>query len=65
MTPWDVAAGIIIGGGVLAILIQSIGFFTYRSGMAAFDQSVKAMGILVALVGLGLAVWIIFFKANL
>jgi len=64
MTPWDVAAGVIIGGGVLGVLFLAIGFFTYRSGMAVFDQSVRAMGMLVAALGIGLAVWIVLFKAR-
>lgn len=63
---WDIAAGILIGGGILALFGLASGFFTYRSGLGAgFDQGPKALGGIVALLGVVLAAWVIFFKAHL
>jgi hypothetical protein len=52
---WDVAAGVIIGGGVLGLI---------AAGLAAADKEQLAVGYGALLAGLALAVWVVFFKAH-
>lgn len=62
---WNVAAGVIIGGSVLAVVAQGIGFYTYSAKVGwPFQAGYKAIGGLLVLLGLGAAVWVIFFKAG-
>jgi hypothetical protein len=62
---WDVAAGVIIGGAVLAMVAQGIGFYTYSAKVGWPHQAgYKAFGALIVFVGLCAALWVIFFKAG-
>ena len=53
---WAVAGGIIIGVGVLAVIYAGI-------SVAQREPDPFWGGWIVALVGIALAIWIVFFKA--
>jgi len=63
---WDVAAGIIIGGGILGFLWLATVLLFCGSGVGgAFDRPAQVTGLLAMVFGLGLSAWVVFFKANL
>ena len=58
---WDVAAGVIIGGAVLGLPVLGLALEgqAKREGNDNFGH-----GYLMAAVGLGLGIWVLFFKAH-
>ena len=52
---WDVAAGVIIGGGALGLI---------AAGFAAVSKEEVAAGYGAVLAGIALAVWAVFFKVH-
>jgi hypothetical protein len=58
---WDIAAGMIIGGLAIGLIYMGVALQgeAYRHGDEGF-----AFGWIIALAGLGLSVWVLFFKAH-
>lgn len=60
---WNTAAGIIIGGGVLVLIVGGlVGAERYNT-----DDGITAAGcgsLIVSLIGFAIAVWVVFFKAH-
>ena len=58
---WDVAAGVVIGGSVFALI-----WFGAGAQMEALKHNDKSFGFrwLMILAGIVLGVWIVFFKAH-
>jgi len=58
---WEVAAGVIIGGGVLCLIW--VGLSTEIFSLSERRET-TGYGYLMALVGAAIGVWIIFFKTH-
>lgn len=59
---WNVAAGIIIGGGVLGLIWVGIDLAGYAGQKR--DYSMAGIGWLISALSAAVAVWIVFFKAH-
>lgn len=59
---WDVAAGVIIGGLTLGLIF--FGGAVQLNAIGQGDERFEA-GWIIALVGVGMAVWVLFFKAHI
>jgi hypothetical protein len=59
---WDIAAGIIIGGGAVGLVWSGISL-TAEAAMKG-DDSVGCWPLLLSLAGLALGGWVLFFKAT-
>jgi hypothetical protein len=58
---WDVAAGVVIGGSVFALI-----YFGAGAQMEALNYNDKNFGFgwLMVAAGIVLGIWIVFFKAH-
>jgi hypothetical protein len=65
---WDIAAGVIIGGFVLALtkLINKPGWNEHDSEERNLRYAVgrTVVNVVLGAVGVALAIWIVLFKAN-
>lgn len=67
---WDVAAGVIIGGIALKMILavfdwKGVGDDVDRNSQRYREgKEIMAFTSLISLVGVALAVWVIFFKAH-
>jgi hypothetical protein len=59
---WDVAAGIIIGGGAVGLVWSGISL-TAEAALKG-DDSVGCWPLLLSVAGLALGVWVLIFKAH-
>ena len=59
---WDVAAGVIIGGGALTLLF--LGLIEAAKGNTVGYSEAAAFGYLMAAAGIAVGAWVIFFKAH-
>jgi hypothetical protein len=59
---WDVAAGTIIGGGALALVV--LGIRETALAAQAHDGEASGFGLLMGAAGIALGAWVIFFKAH-
>ena len=58
---WEVAAGIIIGGGVLGLIWAGL---SAEIISRSERRDSTGYGYLIALVGAGIGAWVIFFKVH-
>ncbi|HET7086032.1 MAG TPA: hypothetical protein VFI23_14740 [Rhizomicrobium sp.] len=58
---WDIAAGVVIGGATLGLVVLGVALEgeALKQGNRDFGY-----GWLMAAAGVGLGVWIVFFKAH-
>jgi hypothetical protein len=60
---WNIAAGIIIGGGSLGLIV--FGLTLAVASQRQRDENIRGFGLVGALAGVAAVAWIIFFKAHI
>jgi hypothetical protein len=58
---WEIAGGVIIGGGVLGIIWLGFGWETESLN---HEKKFSGYGFLLSLVGAAIGAWIVLFKAH-
>lgn len=59
---WDIAAGVIIGGGTLGLIL--LGVREWALAAQHHDSEAMALGVSMIVVGIAVGAWVILWKAH-